>query len=287
MIHFFLSLIYADTQELGWDSSVVSLDDDDQYDIRVDGFDGTTQTYRTLKLLSGSTLEDVRDGGTRVWKAVRIEDGEECGEAVVLKDAWADADLMAEGLILDKIRGFDCEPEKRDYIDTHFPTLLFHGDVFLDPGRTTLDCARSLSPATNGFVDSADIARTRLSVSSGEHLKLDPKASEPTEYGRVHYRIVMKEVGRAISRQDSPIVIFAMLAQVVFGKSASHCSGTLCSQKHVAALRYMHQSGWVHHDISLGNIAIVKNRAMLLDLEYAQKAGQEGDWCIVSIISLR
>ena len=37
-------------------------------------------------------------------------------------------------------------------------------------------------------------------------------------------------------------------------------------------LRYMHQKGWVHHDISYGNILIDGDgRARLNDLEFAEK----------------
>lgn len=48
----------------------------------------------------------------------------------------------------------------------------------------------------------------------------------------------------------------------------------------------MHKVGWVHHDISMGNIVIVKDRAMILDMEYAKEMDQEGDRCIVSFTPL-
>lgn len=97
MIQFFLSLIYAEPQELGWDSTMTLLQDRINYDIRVDGFDGTRRTYRTLQLLSGAGPGDVRRGGTRIWKAVLLENGDPSGTPVVLKDAWVDADRTAEG----------------------------------------------------------------------------------------------------------------------------------------------------------------------------------------------
>lgn len=38
----------------------------------------------------------------------------------------------------------------------------------------------------------------------------------------------------------------------------------------------MHKSGWVHRDLSAGNIIIVGGRGKITDLEYATREGQQG-----------
>lgn len=40
----------------------------------------------------------------------------------------------------------------------------------------------------------------------------------------------------------------------------------------------MHAAGWVHRDVSTGNILLENHTARLADMEYAKKAGQ-GDEC--------
>jgi serine/threonine protein kinase len=40
-----------------------------------------------------------------------------------------------------------------------------------------------------------------------------------------------------------------------------------------AALELMHKLGWVHRDVSIGNILSYNGEAKLCDLEYAKKNG--------------
>ncbi|KAI5114951.1 hypothetical protein M0805_002402, partial [Coniferiporia weirii] len=42
------------------------------------------------------------------------------------------------------------------------------------------------------------------------------------------------------------------------------------------ALRYIHKAGWVHRDISCGNVYLYKGRGLLGDLEYAKRIGTDG-----------
>ena len=42
---------------------------------------------------------------------------------------------------------------------------------------------------------------------------------------------------------------------------------------HYAALRLMRKLGWVHRDVSIGNILSYDGHAKLADLEYAKKMG--------------
>ncbi|KAF7790445.1 hypothetical protein EIP86_001400 [Pleurotus ostreatoroseus] len=262
MIYFFLSLIYAEPQELGWDLTMNALDDGVHYDIRVDGFDHSSRIYRTLEPIYGLDSEVLRHGRTRVWKAILLADGKETGEPVILKDAWVHADCMPEGFVLEDIRKIDCDPEVQDYVNTSFPSPLFHGDVFVDPNRMDLDCTRSFSPNAEASSEPKRISRMR----SGHDTDLGRQDStgDLAELGKrrlVHYRIVLKEAGKPINQEQSLVTIFRILAQIAWG----------------AYIVVIFRSGWIHHDISLGNILLVKDRAMLVDMEYATKISQGTD----------
>lgn len=43
----------------------------------------------------------------------------------------------------------------------------------------------------------------------------------------------------------------------------------------MTALRLMHKYGWVHRDVSSGNILVVDGVVKISDLEYAKKMGDE------------
>lgn len=102
LFHFILSIVYAEPQDVGFDPTMTLLKQEDgtaRYDILVRSETGEEQLYRTLELLHNQGAEYLVGRGTRVWKAVKIENGEEVGEPVVLKDAWVDHHRKREGTI--------------------------------------------------------------------------------------------------------------------------------------------------------------------------------------------
>ncbi|KIP01559.1 hypothetical protein PHLGIDRAFT_38259 [Phlebiopsis gigantea 11061_1 CR5-6] len=70
---------------------------------------------------------------------------------------------------------------------------------------------------------------------------------------KVHYRLVYKEVGKTIDQLDSMQDVFKCLYEIVKG------------------LYHMHAAGYVHRDISAGNILVVGGKAKLGDVEYAKE----------------
>ena len=56
----------------------------------------------------------------------------------------------------------------------------------------------------------------------------------------------------------------------------------VCIPKDAKALLYLHEAGWVHRDISVGNLYLYtdpvtrKKRGLVGDLENAKKVGDEG-----------
>ena len=67
-----------------------------RYEVTVRAPTGEETCYRTIKLLSAAATAHLLGKGTRVWKAVRLVDGEPTGDPVVLKDSWVDEDRRRE-----------------------------------------------------------------------------------------------------------------------------------------------------------------------------------------------
>ncbi|KAF7790466.1 hypothetical protein EIP86_001421 [Pleurotus ostreatoroseus] len=108
LLSFVVRVSFARPDQLGWDPTMerVEIGDQAQYQITVHSSDGDTLNYRTLGVLSDSGASRLLSRGTRVWKAVRIVNGEETGEPVALKDVWVDSDREREGdALVDAVEG--------------------------------------------------------------------------------------------------------------------------------------------------------------------------------------
>lgn len=267
MIHFFLSLMYAEHQEVGLDPTMMSLDHD-RYDITIHR-DGQSSTYRTLSLLSDSGAESLLGNGTRVWNAVKIEDGHQCGEPVALKDSWVDPARCAEGATFESIHKTNRSPEAQRLfvsVECHDDVLLYHGDHLI------LDYTPSCAP-DGPF----SLYRNRAEL-------IGAASPEPKLQRKVHYRIVFKEVCRPLREETSLVTIFSALAQTALGTRPLFLSQRgLYTDFLEPALKAMHQADWVHRDISPGNILLqADGTSRLADLEYAKQIGAQDEFRIVS-----
>lgn len=145
-------------------------------------------TYRTLALITDSGAVDLLGRGTRVWKAVRIVNGEETGAPVVLKDAWVDSDREREGDIHWRLLHSDHFEKERPELKEHFIAVEVHGDVML-MGST--DC----TPCSSRGPSNAHV-RSR---------------------SQTHYRIVYSEIGESLRNITSLRTIFQTLGDAVRG----------------------------------------------------------------------
>ncbi|KAJ3559365.1 hypothetical protein NM688_g393 [Phlebia brevispora] len=247
VIHFFLSLLYADPLELGWDPTMQSLSDGHNFDITIISEDGEARVYRTSALISDSSAQSVRSRATRVWKAIRLEDGEESGEPVALKDTWVEPEQQAEGTVIKAVRDA-VSLGNNNLADQVFPRVEWHGDVVLGDDRRILDCTRSFLS-----MGKATQERTRRDITASAKPSATNKSGLPSQL--VHYRIVYSQLcHNNIHTQVSLPKIFCGLAQIA------------------RALELLHKAGWVHRDVSTGNILLEENgNARLMDFEYATK----------------
>lgn len=187
MIHFFLSIIYAEPQEIGLDVTMKLLDDGRNYDIAVQGFDGTSRTYRTQELFFSQHPSQLINKVTRVWAAVRVENGQVCGDTVVLKDCWTGRTSLPEPMLLEKMHNSPRPPQYRPPECSLFVHVEDWGAVFMGDTPDTLDCTRrfNLTGIWVAYPEDED------EFSSGS------EASEPSKKilsRQFHHRFVFKDV---------------------------------------------------------------------------------------------
>ena len=251
-MHFFLSVLLARPHALGWDLTMRPLDDGRNFDITVHLKDGESRVYRTLGLLSKLGTRKMLGRGTRVWKAVLLKSGKEYGLPVAIKDAWVEAELGLEGAKFADVlhaEQIEASAELRERLNQAFLTVESHGIVFSDDERKAID---------NTLLVCDPEGSTEEQVSSS-------RSSKPL----VHYRIIFKEICRSLYNEDSLPAFFGALDRITQSKSfvcSSYCS---IDHRKSTGLQILHTAGWVHRDVSMGNIMLDANgNAGLGDFEY-------------------
>ncbi|KAF7799164.1 hypothetical protein EIP86_010395 [Pleurotus ostreatoroseus] len=228
-------------KDLGWDENMKPLPDGSNFDITIRSA-GQDRTYRTQKMLADRGSRYLLGKATRVWKAVRLEDGAETGSLVALKDCWVDPSRTREGEILRRIRHniLSASPGDEDLVVRLFPAFEWDGDVLTGDDKSTLDLTCVLSETKT----SADVTEDQEQSGSPRPTKAASTAA------LVHYRLVVSPASdRPVEHETSVSTIYNTLA---------HAAG-----------------GWVHRDISTGNITLDEKRARLVDFELAKQESDE------------
>ena len=168
-----------------------------QYDITVrSGRDGE-HIYRTMDIVFDAGSDRLLSRGTRVWKAIRIQNGAPVGNPVVLKDAWVSTGRQREGDIDARIRRSAMTLHEDDHarLVDMLLTVLAHGDVVVAnaPDRT------------------ADLAETLKRKRYG---RLGPS--------QTHYRIVYREVCTPLRDELSLQVVYKAVGDICCGMSTPH-----------------------------------------------------------------
>ncbi|KAJ3733075.1 hypothetical protein DFJ43DRAFT_277086 [Lentinula guzmanii] len=282
LVRVFLSFAFSSAENMGWDPTITfshcDSDNRRQYNIIVD-----EKVYRTVTTLSDYPVDNPLGRAARVWK---VEDAQ--GNTRVLKDLWLEHDRLEEHQIYENIvkdveqsaePGF--EEETMNAVVPHLLTPLGHCRVKVSgiaDDDTTLVMLRGYdikkaqatdlmgpsqaNPAhTQGFAYSLPHDRdaeciTQTSQDSGfqvpQRVVLQETRKIPNDQ-RYHYRIVFKEYATTIYDERSLSNIILALADVLI------------------ALQFIHSAGWVHRDISGGNLYYYNHGGLIGDLEYAKK----------------
>ena len=172
-----------------------------QYDISVRSPDGHLTVYRTLDIIADRGAKNLRSKGTRVWKAVRLDDGVPVGEPVALKDCWVETEGREADIIAKLLQSplFVAMPDYARF----FLTTDSHGDVFIDgKPETTAICSRMNKKQPPGYIKPDD-----------ELTELVPM------FHFFHYRIAFKEIGESLNLCTSLATVFSVLADASIGTS--------------------------------------------------------------------
>lgn len=186
-------------------------------------------------LLSDTGAEAFHGRGTRVWTVRGVVDGKPAGHLMVLKDCFINEDRPREGDTTMEIVG---ALPKGDKHRLHFLTVVVHGDVVVDDRPDTTDvihhdqiCPPSLPCIDVGAIFNQlgssplfyAVAQSDTSTDNGSGnlpfvLPAVP-AFAPTRsnQSRQHYRIVFKEVGKAVSSMKNHKDMFLAIQGALTG----------------------------------------------------------------------
>lgn len=105
-----------------------------------------------------------------------------------------------------------------------------------------------------------------------------------------HYRIAFEEVGESLMAMADAgrlrtTTVFYVLRDIIKGVFHYLFPSLLLTEAHIA-LKYMAEKGYVHRDVSAGNILIYKHCSILADLEFAKEYGVAQSSYVRTVCSL-
>ncbi|KAH7917446.1 hypothetical protein BV22DRAFT_979439, partial [Leucogyrophana mollusca] len=277
VIHFFCALEFAEDYQRGWDPTIQRVLDEGhgvQYDITFNEAGGNTSVYRTTQILSDFGAEALTGRGTRVFEAY-LMGGQEEGrknetKRVAIKDAWRDCDRLREDKIMDAIfqditakGGASAAADARKY----FLTVRHAEDVTIS----------GITDDTLGLMLQGHVIPTDCEWHNLSPYKAPSQVSHSPSVGNTPHHAQRRP---ATSRESSRRIQHKIHCRVIFGEVCEPTSSlellsavfqTLCDG--AAALQILHDAGWVHRDVSVGNVLRYEGRGKLSDLEYAKKVG--------------
>lgn len=178
-----------------------------QYDITLRTDQDEVRVYRTISVLSDHTARNVLGRASRVWKAVRLVEGEETGEPVALKDSWVDSTREREGNVHAKVMQAILAAGREQEAKNLFVTVQAHGDVYVAGSQDR----------TQSFL----FQRRELSVEPSDSTAPGPSSGKASGWiesrYQVHHRIVFNEVGQPLAEVTSLETMFKVLQDVLRG----------------------------------------------------------------------
>ncbi|KAJ3980780.1 hypothetical protein F5890DRAFT_1467598 [Lentinula detonsa] len=282
-----LSFALSSAENMGWDPTITfsHLDSDNwrQYNIIVN-----ERVYKTVTTLSDYSADNPLGRATRVWKVQGAQ-----GNTGVLKDLWLEHDRLEEhqiyaNIIKDVENSNSATPESkakaRKVVVDRLLTPLEHCRVKvsgiadddttlvilrgydMNKARTVALMSTSQPNPRNkqsfGFSSPDDQDTEFMTQASQDGFQVPQRVvhnslqdTEISNDHRYHYRIVFQEYATTIYDERNLANILRAIADVLL------------------ALDWIHSAGWVHRDISDGNLYYYKERdiGLIGDLEYAKK----------------
>ncbi|KAJ3985486.1 hypothetical protein F5890DRAFT_1409428 [Lentinula detonsa] len=248
LVIIFLCLAFSSLDRMGWDPTIAfsHLDKDGrrQYHIKIEN-----QSYMTVDVLSDSAADSPLGRATRVWKVKDSSD-----KIRVLKDVWLECDRLEEHKIREAILADakalnEREEHTLSAIETQSVAMSMPTD---QDAASQSDTAVGLDQHSHQETQRHHPRRTILeSVSAQEQASSHP---------RYHYRIVFEQCATTIHDERSLANVFRAIVEVV------------------KALYVLHSAGWVHRDLSGGNVYWFNDEdtGLIGDFEYATRMMDRG-----------
>ncbi|KAJ8469357.1 hypothetical protein ONZ45_g16918 [Pleurotus djamor] len=286
-----ISFFFSNEEELGYDPNV-ERDAEGRYIFTLPQESGPPRRFLTKTSISEYRSNTITGRMTRVWLVTEHWDDPHLTAVYVLKDVWLSiSDRTEKQIQMALFAGIDeffqsdprnhplCKdealkmatPSFEDVIEQRFNYKDYFMTIVTDHrGRTSKAVADPAWRKTGLFstdlpthVPTSRQSRAIERAPTGETPRpLEGQALAPTAYRsfakRRQYRVVFKEFCTDVGSLNTLGEVADVLEQTLF------------------ALRLMLCAGWVHRDISCGNILALKNsdgtwQAKLSDLEYAKK----------------
>ncbi|KAH9476608.1 hypothetical protein JR316_0010521 [Psilocybe cubensis] len=294
-IQVLIAFTFATEEELGYDPTV-TLEADGNYTFKLPESPGSKEfrLFRTLEPLSLYRSNNITGRMARVYKVVEVnESGEAFGDPLVLKDVWLDSTAETEKKIQDTIFGdieqfwnSTDEPTELKEIKKAHQQIVLDGsykkyflEIVLDhsgqltklrakDGIQTTDLLAEPDPAphlprTGAKSQKSQLQNDQASVNTHPIAsKITKRPVVPREYSpKRQYRVLFKELCKTVGRLETIGDVVTVLFQTL------------------TPLQLLFCAGWVHRDISSGNILAFKKTleskgpwlAKISDLEYAKK----------------
>ncbi|KAF8191342.1 other/FunK1 protein kinase [Pholiota molesta] len=275
LIKVLMSFLFATEEELGCDSMVIR-EPGGTYIFKVPVDGKPDRFFRTEKSLSEYRSCNITGRMARVWQVGEYSSVEDTGKAkasFVLKDVWLEALASTEKEIQDSIFK-DIEKFFQSSQDTD-PMSMFDDATFetlkaLVQNKEYKEYFLKISADYAGKTSKPVAPESKRKIGLFQSSASTPHGTPPCDFtSKRQYRVVFHEICRTVGELET-------LGEVVD-----------VLQETVVALQLMYCAGWVHRDISSGNILAHRKdsgkwQAKLSDFEYARRYPPPPDYVLLT-----
>ena len=272
----FIHFAFVGKCELGWDDSMARcvVNGQTRYKIRCG-----KNYYVTDHYLSNISAQEISGRATRVWLAKGKDN-----RSVALKDVWLDEGCLPEDEVQKAVLDSIEDEELRRAIESRLFTILDCEKVKVSNKEDNTRDAILRGLSLDGYVrylglshntsddpvvqisESVTPSVTPPNVTSGI---ISDVRSRKIQH-RYHYRVVFKEVATPLNRCNGLPAIFRTCGDASVGRPDFSYHFPKGRSNASVVLGTMGDAGWIHRDISAGNIYVYGEGCLIGDLEYAK-----------------
>ncbi|KAF4582549.1 hypothetical protein EYR38_002675 [Pleurotus pulmonarius] len=286
LIKVFMSFLFATEEELGYDP-MVTRDAKGDYIYRIPATEGGQQRdrfFRTTASIAEYRSNNITGRMARVWKVVECNhNGDVLSPSEpsrVLKDVWLEDSALTESQIQSQI----FEDLKKFFADKQDERYLAFGK--LQPSISDLEKDDTYKKYFIKIVTDYEGKRTKPLLATSERMRslfttIKPLALPTTSHRGgsgtprpLESKDALDETPREFAPRKQYRVVFGEVCEAVGDLRTLGEVADVLNQA-VVALRLMYCAGWVHRDISSGNILAHPIggawQAKLSDLEYSRR----------------